>query len=350
MSISLNIKTLISVVALAALTACGGGGSSSSLPGGSADSSQSGGSSGGSSTGGGSTSGGSGFDGPVQEPVYFTDTVEPNALVASSYEDSNRTLAYDRFNEVRLAAGLGAVRQQAQLDVAAQGHADWMVTNNTVGHYQILNTPGFTGYDPFGRAYNAGYFKLVTENVSFAPASNLADTHVDMLMAAPYHRLAMLYYRIDEVGIGYRVDYPSTLVIKMGRNPGQGAPSTLAVAWPVDGAVDVKVSGEAEVPDPIPENNGSDYGQPVSISTHELKKLTVESFTLEDEFGNTVSTKLLTYATDSNLRFYNANHFASLIPRSPLQAGTKYVAKFVGKIDATPYTKTWSFTTGSSGF
>ena len=155
----------------------------------------------------------------------------------------------------------------------------------------------------------------------------------------------MLYYRIDEAGVGYSAEYPSNVVIDMGANPGQGAPSTLAVVWPVDGATNVRTKGSPETPNPIPENNGSPYGNPVSISTHELKSLVVTSFTLEDEFGSTVSTKLIDYATDDNLRFDNAKHFASLIPRSPLESGKKYVAKFSGKIDGTPYTKEWSFTT-----
>lgn len=325
MKFSSSIKTVLSIVTLAALAACGGGGGGSTPPSG----------------------GQAGL--PEQaptEPTYFTDTVAANTTaVAGNYADANRALAFDRLNSIRREAGLGALRQSSVIDVAAQGHADWLSLNDYSGHYQVVGTPGFTGQTPEARNIAAGYANYLTEVQATISVAEPGDVYVDALVTAPYHRLAMLYYRADEAGIGYNAEYPSNVVINIGRRPGQGAPSTLAVAWPVDGATNVRPDGAPESPNPMPENNGSPYGNAISLSTHELKTLVVTSFTLEDQFGSTVSTKLLDYATDDNLRSYNARHFASIIPRAPLESGKTYVAKFTGTIDGTLYTKQWSFTT-----
>jgi len=317
-----SLKLTLSTAALAALTACGGGSTSQ---------------------GGGDT--------PTQTPppaeqTYFTDNKPANiSALPGSYADVNRSLAFERLNAVRQEVGLGALRQVAQIDNAAQGHADWLSLNDYYGHYQVVGTPGFTGQTPEARNLAAGYNNFLTEVQSTEYSPQPGDEHVNDLLTGPYHRMAMFYYRADEAGVGHNAEYPSNIVINLGRNPGQGAPSTLAVIWPADGSTNVRQDAAPEVPNPMPENNGAPYGYPVSLCTHELKTLVVTAFTLEDQFGGTVSTKLLDYATDDNLRAYRARHFASIIPRAPLESGKTYVAKFTGTIDGTPYTKQWSFTT-----
>lgn len=171
-----GIKTLVSVLALAALAACGGGGGGSSSE---------------SSSGGDSSSGLPPL--PAQDPIVVT-TPEPEAnllAVAGVYSDANRASAFDRLNAIRLQAGLGVLRQVAAIDVAAQGHADWLSYNNYVSHVQVVGTYGFTGVTPGARNIAASYNFYSAEVISFGSATATGAAHVDALMAAPYHRLAM---------------------------------------------------------------------------------------------------------------------------------------------------------------
>lgn len=288
----------------------------------------------------------------VVTPPSFEDTTPAQTTVpAPSYTSTYRLEAFNRFNEIRQAAGLGLLRQNAQLDVAAQGHSDYLSLNDAYGHFQTPGLNGFTGASPYSRALVAGYPApdSVTEVQSTDTGNPPGWSHIDGLLSTPYHRMAMLNYRFDEMGVGHNGEFPANLTVKMGRNPGQGAPDRLFVIWPLDGATSVHRTGSPENPNPIPENNGSPYGYTVSIQTHEFKQLDVTSFTLEDASGNIVNTKLLHHTTDTNLSsIYYARYFAALIGRSALNANTTYTARFSGAVDGAPVTHTWSFTTGTN--
>jgi uncharacterized protein YkwD len=288
---------------------------------------------------------------PTSEPA---DDAPPQASVpAPVYASAHRLEAFNRFNEIRQAAGLGLLRQNAQLDVAAQGHSDYLSLNDLTGHYQNPAHNGFTGADFQARARAASYSAASTvgEVMATAPGDAPGAAYIDTLISTPYHRMFMLQYGYDELGVGHNGEHPANMTFNMGRSPGQGAPDRLFVIWPTDGAAGVSLTGAPETPNPIPENNGSPYGYTVSIQTHELRELSVTSFTLEDQAGNIVDAKLLHHTTDTNLStLYRASYFAALIGRSPLMANTTYTARFTGAVDGQTITHTWSFTTGSSPY
>lgn len=292
--------------------------------------------------------------GPTAPPTAgsVVDTPKQTSVPAGTYTNAARLQAFNRFNEVRQIAGLGLLRQQAQLDVAAQGHSDYIARNAAQGHDQNPAMPGFTGADPWARAQAVGYTAEITEVQGITPHTSPAAAHIDGLMSTPYHRMGMLNYRWDEVGVGISPTSPvasSLSVFKLGSNPGQGAPDRLFVIWPINGATAVRRVGDAETPNPIPENNGAPYGYTVSLQTHELRQLSVASFTLTDAAGNLVNTKLLHHTTDTTLsQLFGARYFAALIGRSPLQPNTTYTARFIGAVDGQPVAHTWSFATGAS--
>lgn len=324
---TMNHKLLAAAFLSALLAACGGGG------GGSSDNDP---------------------DAGTQPPPssgHVDDSPPQTSIPTPSYTSAYRLEAFQRFNEIRQAAGLGLLRQNAQLDVAAQGHSDYLSLNDLTGHYQNPAHNGFTGATVWDRAQAAGYAQFATASeVQSTDTSNPGGaSHINGLISTPYHRMGMLNYRYDEVGVGHNSEFPSNMTIKMGRNPGQGAPDRLFVIWPINGASGVRRAGSPESPNPIPENNGSPYGYTVSIQTHELKQLSVTSFTLEDANGNIVNTKLLHHTTDTNLaNTFLARYFAALIGRSPLLANTTYSARFTGSVDGQAISHTWSFTTGSN--
>lgn len=303
---------------------------------------------------------------PIVEVPRFDETTPAQTSVADPvYADANRAAAFRRYNEIRQAAGLGLLRQNAQLDVAAQGHADYIRINGG-SHYQEASRAGFTGHWPVDRAQAAGYAapNSVVEVILPDPwmdRGTSADL-VDGLISTPYHRMGMFLYQPDEVGVGYAFQSVvsggtgQNVTIKIGSNPGQGAPSTPFVIWPLDGAEGVPVQGLPEWPNPIPENGGTPYGYPVSVQVHERKVLEVESFTLTTQAGEPVNVKLLHYRTDCNLQLeqrlgcagYGARYFASIIGRQALAPDTVYLARFRGTIDGAPVDRSWSFRTAAN--
>lgn len=294
---------------------------------------------------------------PITAPVAFVDLLPPQTNAVGTYADVQRLLAFDHLNDLRTKAGLGVLYQSASLDAAAQAHAEYLSVNNVYGHYETPGTPGFTGADHLARMAAAGYRpQYGTEVVSFSTRPMGAVALLDALVGTPYHRMAMMRYRVSDAGVGFSTGFPTNVVVKIAHtatNP-QGAPSTPAILWPGEGSTGVPLSGCCEEPDPAPELAGKPWGYPVSVQTHESKVLAVTSFTLEYTPAGAgaptvVATKLLSFGTDPNLgtSVYNARHVAFALPLAPLLTGTTYTARFEGTIDGAAYSRVWSFTTAT---
>lgn len=293
---------------------------------------------------------------PPPPPPTWTDPNPKQVSVPPPvYADPERADAFNAFNEIRAAAGLGLLRQNAQLDVAAQGHSSYLDLNIQAGHFQDPSKPGFTGTDWNARTLAAGYAQggYIAEVVSTGGADGQgkpisARGHVDELMGTPYHRRAMLQREPSDIGIGRTLQRQGNVVVNFANTATnrQGAPGQLVTVWPADSAVGVLRSGCCESPDPMPELRGQPWGYPVSIQASERCRLSVTSFQLRDASGADVPLKLLSYATDPN-RVYLGEFFAALMPLSPLKASTRYTASFSGQACDLPVVKTWSFTTGT---
>ncbi|MCB1773025.1 MAG: CAP domain-containing protein [Gammaproteobacteria bacterium] len=111
-------------------------------------------------------------------------------------------------NRVRVAAGLPTLLPQAQLTEAARRHAAYLDRHRQPGadgqggsaHTQHPGQAGFTGATPESRALAAGYpHREVLENVSMGYDS--AETALEDLMSAIYHRLTFLDLESDQVGV-----------------------------------------------------------------------------------------------------------------------------------------------------
>lgn len=215
MTMKMNHKLLAAALLSSLLAACGGGGG------------------GGGGSGDGDTAGVLPPGLPVVvTPPSFEDTAPAQTTVpAPSYTSTHRLEAFNRFNEIRQAAGLGLLRQNAQLDTAAQGHSDYLSLNDLIGHYQRPGDAGFTGADPWERMRAAGYAGWLTGSEVQSPIAGSPSgwAHIDALIATPYHRMGMLNYRWDEMGVGYNGEFPGNVTVKMGLGPGQGAPDRLFV-------------------------------------------------------------------------------------------------------------------------
>ncbi len=295
--------------------------------------------------------------------------------------------AYTYLNRLRQRAGMVPLKISTPLEIAAHNHSAYMTKNNSVGHQEQKDDPGFTGVTPWDRAIYAGYLsRMVLENISYGDGS--AKESIDSLMSALYHRFAFLDETIDEIGGGYSFDrafyYQSAYTYDMGNSKlnflcsdaypsfsGAGyytygvckeynkriskdeydnAIGSIAgknpaiILWPYDGASDIPPVFYEESPDPLPECSVSGY--PVSVKFNSYKILgqpQVVEFALFDGETKIENVKLLTHTSDPNQKL-SPYEFA-LFPLQRLKWNHSYKALFRYILDGEEHTLLWEFQT-----
>ncbi|WP_321959249.1 CAP domain-containing protein [Burkholderia cenocepacia] len=367
--------TLISVLVAGALAACGGGGD------------------GGSSNGNPSTGNG-GNTGGANPPANNSALPPQTSVPAATYPDQSATAAlYAAINGYRQSLGVGLLRQDSNLDVAATAHAKYEQTNllsgalQALGHDEASTLPGFTGAWPLLRAQAAGAPK--TQFVSEVVAANFGASGDaanalgcwSQLVNTVYH-LVSVTTNTESVGVGVAtplqannpayfcvIDLGTSTGLTRSPNPsstvdlnaspaegGQQVDANLVVTSPYDGEVNVATRMSVEAPNPA-----SDIAQPgrpimVRVNAAQNNKLTATSFQLTDASGAVVATRVLLPASavtgsvagavaDPNNLLPAGTAF--LIPTAPLQPNTRYTVTFGGARDGSSRNKTWSFTTGA---
>jgi uncharacterized protein YkwD len=295
-----------------------------------------------------------------------------------SYAASLRA-AFDLINAERTAAGLGVVRQSAELDVAAKGHSNYLAINNDLGatHSQITNRAGFTGARAFTRVQLANYSTNFTvEDIS--PELNSPVEGVRDLLSMPYHRMGLHDHRARDIGLGF-VPSGSTLpagstsavgntilaplVTVMSYTKTAGFQPMLASArgvsvYPAAGSTVPTMMG-SEIPNPVAAELGAwgpgKYpGYTVSLQVPSNSNLVVTSFTLKRVTSTgaklAVNAKLLDQNDETYLKPNGYKNWAHLVPLAPLSQGSTFEAAFTGTVDGKPLTKTWRFETRNSSF
>ncbi len=124
---------------------------------------------------------------------------EPSSPGTPATSDANRVSVLDLANRARSAAGCGALSYNAQLERAAQGHAEDMQRYNYMSHVshdgrtfdQRIRAAGFEG----GR---------IGENVGAGFTTPSAV--VDAWMHSPAHRANILDCRFTYLGVGYALN------------------------------------------------------------------------------------------------------------------------------------------------
>jgi uncharacterized protein YkwD len=276
--------------------------------------------------------------------------------------DAERLAAFNRLNEIRLSAGLGMVAQSTAMDQAAQAHADWMVGNDVFSHQEQAGTPGFLATDWPLRDEAFGYVPVGGGEVMSAPTHGAAG--VDALVNTLYHRAVMLAFEPVDVGIGWssgagaHVSMPLVIdVTRPGsdavRGLGQAAQQTIAGVsiWPLDHATDIPLRLGLENPNPVPSQDVSTLGTPLSITIDRLKTISTLTFVLTNTAtGAVVPTQTLTNQNDPN--FLIPLSFVAAIPLVVLSPSTTYTARFSGSAsalggDSEGVNRVWSFTTAA---
>lgn len=336
-----DLKLLVSGVVVAALAGCGGGGNS-----------------------------GPASSNPVATtptnptpptPASTVQAAELQAATPAAYPTGSvQATTFNEFNAFRAIEGLGPVRQNANIDIAAKNHAAYVQVNQSGAdaHHEIAGKPGFTGVEPGDRMAAVGYAATsTTEVIAF---EGIQQTSVQALLATVFHRNAMMIQGLTDAGIAPGDDNGPTYIdagyIKQQKNAGD-----YVGVFPYDKQTGVPMTHHTESPNPFYQefdmtqaNVCAKTSYPISVATEASTVLKVTSFTITPEGQSApLDVRLMTRdSNNQNLQYLGAN-VAFIVGKAPFTPGTKYAVHFVGTATGSAtgsatglaIDKTWTFTT-----
>ncbi|QBY56347.1 CAP domain-containing protein [Cupriavidus oxalaticus] len=297
---------------------------------------------------------------PTTPPTPQAPTSVPPATSAPTPTYPNADLRLTTFNDLndfRVKIGVGALKQDDKLDLAAANHLAYMKANSTISHLEVQGNAGFTGVTPYDQMVAAGGNKdQWIGQVAGGSLSCLAN-----FKNSVYH-LQSITGPQETVGIAMRDNF---CVINYGlqtgaNGNGYGIPlwggqqmATNALAYsPVDNeTVYGGFTPAGESPNPAPDLTNA--GHPIMFrvpAPAASDVLTVSSFTLTGPGGVSIPVRVMvpTKAKAGSMAgaVEDANLFAGVVfmlPTQQLAAGT-HTATFSGARNGSAISKSWSFT------
>lgn len=292
-------------------------------------------------------------------------------------------IGLDYLNEIRNSVGLNLFTNNTYLNNSAINHANYLNTNNLIGHYQLDSSLDYyTGYTPQDRMiYHSYNNRMGSENLSKGQL-NVYES-INQLMSAIYHRFGFLSLKNNEIGIGiintsYVFDMGNSYFENFCKNEasftGNGSYYTNIckdetkkisldryiemenilidsnpdiIVYPFEDQVNVLPYFFEEKPDPLP--NSSVSGFPISIQFNENKyvlgDIDIIEFKLLDSITLLEKELLLSmnYSNDPNNKF-TKNEFA-IFPKYRLDYNTRYKVEIQYKYNGEIKNKEWFFTT-----
>lgn len=306
-------------------------------------------------------------------------------FVTLDAKEDQSALVY--LNSIRQDVGLIKFKPNKKLDKAAKSHANYLVRQQKIGHYEKKGWRGYTGKTPSDRVLRAGYAtKAVMENVSV----NAKTSHqsIDTLFAAIYHRFVFLNFDKDEIGVGSsftkkKQSITSSFVYNIGssaiaklckkpslmqngtyymqnlcKNSANLVPKYLfeqkqemlrrknsdLILYPYPNAKNILPVFYNENPHPLPGSKVSGYPVSVQFNPAFYKKVKLKKFRLFDAEGKEIKKhKVLTHSNDKNHRFTKLQF--AFMPLKRLEYGTTYRVEFEAVADGKRVKKSWKFTT-----
>lgn len=304
-------------------------------------------------------------------PANFTAIV--SSPQPSTYPlGSEQKAAFDLLNQERLACGFGTLAQNAALDTAALNHSLYQFINNVSTHEEdrVLYPNGFTGRTVLDRVWQAGYGTPATvrqASEDFAEgtrASAAALTTGDgtfftrALLSAPVH-LASMMSDADAAGMafvdsGLIAGYPfggrrSMVLFNFGFQARQSLDSRAVVTYPCQGSTGIVWKISNETPGPIPGRDLSvdpiGPGIVVKVAADRVLAISAASV-VNTSTGAATPTYILNTANDPSGGVVAPN-LAVVIPLAPLVASTTYQVNVSGSHGGVPFSRSFTFTTGS---
>lgn len=239
-------------------------------------------------------------------------------------------------NTVRKSMGLPECVLDSRLNLVSMLHSQYLAANQTTGHFQKPDLPGFLGVEPGDRVAAMGMIADCAEVVEFG--SGTPEEALRNLLDAPYHRLPFMQPGNVSFGSGFHRNR-MTVTFALGS-------LVQTTVYPYDNQSDVPLRWDkTERPNPLRMHSAAKrpVGYPIVFAyfAREPLRLTVRSAKLTDGGGYDVPIFLNTPQNDDQL--INA---AFLIPKTPLLPNKTYVAQVSatvpGEVDVS---RTWSFST-----
>lgn len=292
---------------------------------------------------------------PVVPAAPADSMIQTQVLAATYASGTEQRNAYDYLNAQRLHCGFGLLQQDSKLDVAAQGHANYLTVNNLLpGHYQDQTRfpLGFTGNTINDRTTAAGYMATFGDEViagaEMKYGSSLGQSGIMDLFTTPYHGNGLLYANRD-IGIGFG----KYMVVEFGTTtarPKQQIPANQVLTYPCEGTTGVlSKSYVDENPAPIAGRNlqSNPIGHPIYVKVSEGNTLVLSSYILR-KTGTSVdlALQLLNKATDTT-KTITDDATAIVMPLAPLERNASYLFAASGTNNGNPISVTFTFTTGS---
>jgi len=259
-------------------------------------------------------------------------------------------------NAYRQQCGFPTLTENTTLDEAAQNHAIYMNDNGYAAtDSEVSGNTGYTGANYVTRAIAAGYPTAATTLGTWGgstggsgplTAEQFGSMEANSWFSGVYHA-GVLFNTGSIVGIGEDEASASGTTfsnadILVVQNTGAIAHGPLT--FPCQGVTGVPYDGLGESPTP-PNVSVGGWGTPVLVEGNLTDIITLSSGTMTGPSGN-VTLQLLDSANDPNgeLKSYSAVAY----PTSQLQPNTTYTVSITGTYNGTAFSRSFSFTTGSS--
>lgn len=246
----------------------------------------------------------------------------------------------DRFNQWRSNARVSPVTEDPNMSQGDYDHAQYMVLNDLVTHYETAGTPYYS---------TAGDTAARNSNIYVSSTTSTADTTaIDWWMGAPFHAMGMVDPGLSTTGFGSYRATKSGWQMGAAVNVLQGnawSSTGFPVFFPGNGTTEplTTYSGN-EYPDPLQACPGYssptglplflELGRNMSTTAGAVHTLTGNGAPLAHCVIDSSNAALGSYLSDRGA--------VMVIPQQPLQTGVKYVVTLT--VNGAPYT--WSFTVG----
>lgn len=284
-------------------------------------------------------------------PVKVAAVLRDGEVVTKSWEvavsaDARSSLAppsesqrktFDAVNLFRANLGLPPCRMDDTLNAVALLHSNYLARNNTTGHYESPDKPGYFGREPGERLESFSFVEDSWETIEFGALDEIEA--IANLTDAPYHRLAYMQPGAPRFGSGLDTQR-LTALFSMEKEEG-------TVVHPSDRQTGVKTRwtrNERPSPLRIHPDVRHPVGYPIVLAHFGpgMPRLNVRLAKLTDENEVDVPIHLNTPENDSEIR--NATF---LIPKRPLAPRTTYFVRVEASVENGPdVSRIWRFTTG----
>lgn len=278
-----------------------------------------------------------------------TTTTVPADPGAPALSGDIATDGLNWFNYRRAQIGVAALTRNSLIDQAGLNHSNYQRLNNLVSHDEVAGKSGFTGADLSARLAQAGYTFPTNASRAYGEVISATSNKSGVFMAeelitAIYHRFVVFEPMFKEFGGGAATTSSgyTYFTTDFGARNGFGNGISGLVTWPYNGQTSVAPNFFSDYEEPDPVDGVNEVGYPVSVHANINATVTVQSFTIQQRGGSNLSVKLLSASADPK---YTGESVAAIVPLTPLKSGTVYDVSFVGAVNGTAVSKTWSFTT-----